>query len=60
MTFDEFVNRHLPSVLRFAAVLTGDGASSQDIVQEVLIRAHARWSRISVLDRPEFYIGRWS
>ena len=56
MTFDEFVNQHLPAVLRFAAVLTGDRTSSEDIVQEVLIRAHARWSRISVLDRPEFYV----
>jgi RNA polymerase sigma-70 factor (sigma-E family) len=56
VTFDEFVSRHLPAVLRFAAVLTGDRISSEDIVQEVLIRAHARWSRISVLDRPEFYV----
>ena len=56
VTFDEFVIRHLPAVLRFAAVLTGDRISSEDIVQEVLIRAHARWSRISALDRPEFYV----
>ena len=42
VTFDEFVGRHLPAVLRFAAVLTGDRTSSEDIVQEVLIRAHAR------------------
>jgi len=56
VTFDEFVNRHLPAVLHFAAVLTGDRTSSEDIVQEVLIRAHARWSRISALDRPEFYV----
>jgi hypothetical protein len=38
VTFDEFVNRHLSAVLRFAAVLTGDRTESEDIVQEVLIR----------------------
>jgi hypothetical protein len=43
-------------VLRFAAVLTGDRTSSEDIVQEVLIRAHARWSRIGALDRPDYYV----
>lgn len=56
MTFDEFVAQHLAVVLRFAAVLTGDRTSSEDIVQEVLLRAHARWSRIGVLDRPDFYV----
>ena len=56
VTFDEFVGRHLPAVLRFAAVLTGDRTSSEDIVQEVLIRAHTRWSRIGALDRPDYYV----
>jgi len=41
---------------RLAAVMTGDHASGDDIVQEVLLRTHARWRRISVLDRPELYV----
>ncbi|HET7017675.1 MAG TPA: SigE family RNA polymerase sigma factor [Streptosporangiaceae bacterium] len=56
MTFEEFAARHGPSMRRFAAVLAGDVSSGDDIVQEVLVRAHARWRRISSLDRPEFYV----
>ena len=58
MTFEEFAAERLPVVLRFALVLTGDRASAEDVVQEVLVRAHARWATISGLDRPEAYIRR--
>jgi len=47
MTFEEFAVSRLPAVLRFAAVLTGDRASAEDIVQEILIRAHRHWDEIS-------------
>ena len=53
MTFEEFAAARLPSVLRFAAVLTGDRGLAEDVVQEVLIRASARWQAIVVLDKPE-------
>jgi RNA polymerase sigma-70 factor (sigma-E family) len=56
VTFEEFAARHGPSMRRFAAVLAGDVSSGDDIVQEVLIRAHAKWRRISSLDQPEFYV----
>ena len=56
MIFEEFLAARLPAVLRFAAVLTGDRASAEDAVQDAMIRAHARWSMISQLDRPEFYV----
>jgi RNA polymerase sigma-70 factor (sigma-E family) len=56
VTFDEFAAGYLPALLRFAAVLTGDRASAEDVVQEVLVRAHARWNRIGALDRPDFYV----
>ncbi|HXS62789.1 MAG TPA: SigE family RNA polymerase sigma factor [Streptosporangiaceae bacterium] len=56
MTFEEFAARHGPSMRRFAAVLAGDVSSGDDIVQEVLLRAHAKWRRINSLDRPEFYV----
>jgi RNA polymerase sigma-70 factor (sigma-E family) len=56
MTFEEFVATRLQALLRFAAVLTGERGLAEDVVQEVLIRASARWERISALDRPEWYV----
>jgi RNA polymerase sigma-70 factor (sigma-E family) len=56
MTFEEFAAARLPAVLRFAAVLAGDRATAEDIAQEVLIRAHARWDQIGSLDQPELYV----
>ena len=56
MTFEEFAAARLGAVLRFAAVLTGDRALAEDVVQEVLIRAHGRWEVIARLDRPEAYV----
>jgi RNA polymerase sigma-70 factor (sigma-E family) len=56
MTFEEFAVSQLPAVLRFAAVLTGDRVSAEDIVQEILIKAHPHWNEISGLDRPELYV----
>ncbi|HET7018626.1 MAG TPA: SigE family RNA polymerase sigma factor [Streptosporangiaceae bacterium] len=56
MKFDEFAVRHLAAIQRFAAVLTGDQIRGDDLVQEVLVRAHVSWRRIGSLDRPEFYV----
>ena len=56
MTFEEFAADRLPGVLRFAGVLTADRALAEDVVQEVLIRAHARWNRIGAMDRPDLYV----
>jgi DNA-directed RNA polymerase specialized sigma24 family protein len=49
----------LPAVLAFAAVLTGQRATAEDIAQEVLIRACARRDTIGGPDRPEFYVRRF-
>lgn len=56
MTFEEFANARLPAVLRFAGVLTGDRALAEDVVQDVLIRAQARWRKIGQLEHPEPYV----
>ena len=56
MRFEEFAAARLPAVLRFAGVLTGDRGLAEDVVQEVLIRAHKRWSQIGELDSPELYV----
>jgi DNA-directed RNA polymerase specialized sigma24 family protein len=46
VTFEAFLEAELGSLLRFAAVLTGDAALAEDVLQEFLIRATARWDSI--------------
>jgi RNA polymerase sigma-70 factor (sigma-E family) len=58
VTFEEFAMARLPNLLRYAVVLTGDRDLAQDIVQEVLARAHVRWRRISESGSPEAYVRR--
>lgn len=48
----------LPSLLRYAVVLSGDRDLAQDIVQEVLARTQVRWRRISDSESPEAYVRR--
>lgn len=58
MTFEEYVRARLPVLLRFATVLTGDRGLAEDVVQEVLVRAHGRWRRVSELAAPDRYVRR--
>jgi RNA polymerase sigma-70 factor (sigma-E family) len=58
MTFEEFAATRLDAVVRFAAVLTNDRGLAEDVVQEVLIRAHKRWAQIEGLEQPEAYVRR--
>jgi RNA polymerase sigma-70 factor (sigma-E family) len=58
VTFDEFAATRLDAVLRFAVVLTNDRGLAEDVVQEVLIRAHQRWAQIGELEHPEAYVRR--
>jgi RNA polymerase sigma-70 factor (sigma-E family) len=58
VTFEEFVTARTPALLRYAAVLTGDRHLAQDVVQDVLVRAHGRWRRIAALDHPDQYVRR--
>lgn len=58
MTFEDFVAARLPTLVRYAAVLTGDRDLAQDVVQDALVRAHARWRRIGAMESPEHYVKR--
>jgi RNA polymerase sigma-70 factor (sigma-E family) len=55
---DDVVRAHLPGLLRYATVLTGDPHTAADLVQEVLLRAHVRWTRIALTARPDLYLRR--
>lgn len=52
-SFDSYVAAEGAALLRFAHVLTGDHHLAEDLVQEALVKAHRRWSRI---DRPGAYV----
>jgi RNA polymerase sigma-70 factor (sigma-E family) len=58
VTFEEFAATRLDAVLRFAVVLTNDRGLAEDVVQEVLIRAHRRWDQIDGMEHPEAYVRR--
>jgi RNA polymerase sigma-70 factor (sigma-E family) len=56
--FDEFLREQLGPLVRFAGVLTADTYLAQDLTQDALVRAHARWGRIGRMDRPDLYLRR--
>ncbi len=58
MTFEQFVVTRLPGLLRYAVVLTGDRDLAQDVVQEVLARAHVKWKQIGKSHSPDAYVRR--
>lgn len=45
--FDAFVARSGPRLLRAAHLLAGDRHRGEDLLQDVLVRAYLRWSRIT-------------
>jgi RNA polymerase sigma-70 factor (sigma-E family) len=56
VSFEEFVAARLPALLRYAVLLTGDRHLAEDLVQDVLIRAHPRWRRIVAGGPPDRYV----
>jgi RNA polymerase sigma-70 factor (sigma-E family) len=58
VTFEEYAFARTGALVRFARLLTGDEHRAEDLVQDVLTRAYARWGRISRTDRPDFYVRR--
>ena len=58
MTFDQFIRTRLAPLLRFATMLCIDPGLAEDLIQDVLIKAHGRWATIQGLDHPEAYVRR--
>jgi RNA polymerase sigma-70 factor (sigma-E family) len=54
-TFEEYVVVRGPRLLRFAYLLCGDRHLAEDLVQDVLARAHRRWDRIES-EEPDNYL----
>lgn len=58
MTYEEFANARLQSLLRFAVMLTGDPHTAADLVQETMIRVHLKWRHVVASQTPERYVRR--
>lgn len=56
--FDQFVTERLDRLLRYATALTCDKYLAQDIVQDVLLKARQKWTRIGAVDVPYLYVKR--
>jgi RNA polymerase sigma-70 factor (sigma-E family) len=56
--FERFARAELPRLLRYAVMLTGERDLAQDLVQDVLVKAHGEWARVSAAQHPERYITR--
>lgn len=56
--FEDFARAELPGLLRYATALAGDPGVAGDVVQEVLIRVHAKWRRLGALDHVDRYVRR--
>jgi RNA polymerase sigma-70 factor (sigma-E family) len=55
---DELVATRGQALLRFAYLLCGDAHLAEDLVQTVLARAYAKWSRVGGSERLEPYVKR--
>ncbi|MER7282363.1 SigE family RNA polymerase sigma factor [Dactylosporangium sp. NPDC000244] len=58
MTFEEFLAARLPALTRYATALAGDPDAGADVLQDVLVKAQPRWSKIAELESPEAYVRR--
>jgi DNA-directed RNA polymerase specialized sigma24 family protein len=58
MTLDEYLEQRGAALARFARVLCGHREIAEDVLQEVLLRAHGQWERIASMDYPEAYLRR--
>lgn len=56
--YENFVRAHLPRLLRYATMLTGEREQAADLVQDVLVKVYRRWSRVSDADHPDRYVIR--
>lgn len=58
MEFEQFAALALPRLVRSVTAMCADRGLAEDVVQEVLIRVHARWDQVGALDAPEAYVRR--
>jgi RNA polymerase sigma-70 factor (sigma-E family) len=58
VTFEQYAKRRLPALLVMARAMCTDSGLAEDLVQDVLIKVHARWASISATAEPDAYVHR--
>ncbi len=56
--FDAFVSARGAALVRMARRLLHDPHDAEDVVQDVLVKAHQHWTRIVTRDSPRRRLGR--
>ena len=56
--FSAFLDERQVPLLRLAIVLCGNHPAAEDVLQDVLLRAFAQWTRIGVMESPYGYVRR--
>lgn len=57
-SFEAFYRREFRRLVAFTLAMSGSRTAAEDIAQEALMAAHARWDRVSVMDRPDAWVRR--
>lgn len=58
MTFEQYATSRLPVLLATARAICGEPALAEDLVQDVLIKLHARWTVIEAVEQRDAYVRR--
>ena len=58
VSFEQFYERELRSVIGLAYALSGSRAAAEDLAQDAFVAAHKHWGKISQYDKPEAWVRR--
>lgn len=58
LDFEEYVSARGAALVRLARGLLRDPQHAEDLVQDVLVRAHLRWDSVSSAQNPDAYVYR--
>lgn len=56
MDFEEFLDRHLDGLARYARLLSGSKEDAEDLLADTLSAIYRRWATVSHLDFPLAYV----
>jgi RNA polymerase sigma-70 factor (ECF subfamily) len=56
--FEDFFHQEYPRLARALLLVTGSGPEAEDVVQEAMVRALERWTRVREMESPAGYVYR--